>query len=393
MSAPLQGVKVVEMAEVMQGPLAAQTLGDYGADVIKVERTAGDLMRGLDRDATAAGKVSAYFAAVNRNKRSIVLDLKSAQGLDALHGLLGEADVFVHSFRPDAIRRLGLTYEDLSERHPALIYASASGWGESGPFSHKAGQDLLAQSISGMARTVGKPSLTSHLNPVATVDYASGSLLAQGVLAALLHRVRTGRGQHVSVNLLDTALNLQVLEAAARLMYDAELNWVQQWWSGEFETADGYLTVVGFFRENAVGLACKALGIEDLSSRPEFEGVANQAASKEEVNRLLAPSIKSRTTDEAVKLFDSVDLLCSPMLTLAECLKHPQVRHNDPFVQVRASGQEETRVVGRAVKLSDMTPRGHAERVPLLGEDTESVLVQLDRNTRENSGSSLPNTG
>jgi crotonobetainyl-CoA:carnitine CoA-transferase CaiB-like acyl-CoA transferase len=393
MTAPLEGIKVVEMAEVMQGPFAAQTLADYGADVIKVERSAGDLMRGLDRDATDAGKVSAYFAAVNRNKRSIVLDLKREPGLDALHGLLGEADVFVHSYRPDAIRRLGLSYEDLSERHPTLVYASASGWGESGPLSHKAGQDLLAQSISGMARTVGKQSLTSHLNPVATVDFASGSLLAQGVLAALLQRVKTGRGQHVSVNLLDTALNLQMLEAAARLMYDAELNWVKQWWSGEFETADGYLTVVGFFRENAVALACKALGMEDLSTRPEFEGVANQAASKEEVNRLLAPAIKSLTTAEAVTLFDSVDLLCSPMLTLAECLEHPQVHHNDPFVRVRVSGQEEARVVGRAVKLSDMAPRDDADRVPLLGEDTESVLVQLDRSPGDRSGSSLPNAG
>jgi crotonobetainyl-CoA:carnitine CoA-transferase CaiB-like acyl-CoA transferase len=383
MSAPLQGITVIEMAEVLQGPLAAQTLADYGANVIKVERAAGDLMRGLDRDATAAGQISAYFVAVNRNKRSVVLDLKSPEGLDTLHRLLGEADVFVHSYRPDAIRRLGLAYEDISERYPALVYASATGWGESGPFSHKAGQDLLAQSISGMARTVGKQSLTSHLNPVATVDYASGSALAQGVLAALLQRASTGRGQHVSVSLLDTALNLQMLEAAARMMYDAELNWVKQWWSGEFETADGYVTVIGFFRENAVGLACKALGIEDLSTQPEFDGVANQSAAKDAINRLLAPAIKPLSTDEAVSLFDSVDLLCSPMLTLAECLKHPQVRHNNPFVRVRVTGQAEAHVVGRAVKLSDMAQTDTPDRVPLLGEDTEAVLAELDRSTSE----------
>jgi crotonobetainyl-CoA:carnitine CoA-transferase CaiB-like acyl-CoA transferase len=377
MSAALDGIRVVEMAEVMQGPLAAQILLDYGAEVVKVERASGDLMRGLDRDAVAAGTVSAYFAAVNRGKQSVVLDLKDDDGMQALHDLLAGADVFLHSYRPRAMERLGLTYEHLADRYPSLVYASASGWGESGPFSHKAGQDLLAQSISGLARTVGRADLDSHLNPVAAVDHASGSALAHGVLAALLQRERTGLGQHVSVSLLDTAVHMQTLEAATRLMYDRELNWVQQWWSGEFATSDGLVTVIGFFRANAVGLACRALDIEDISRESDYDDTAKQAARKTEINARLAPALQVLTTVEAIEAFDSVDLLCSPLLTLEECLGHPQVVHNDPFVPITVTGQGDSRVVGRPVRLSRQSPSDLPQRVPLLGEDTDHVLTDL----------------
>ncbi|NGP05764.1 CoA transferase [Rhodococcus sp. 14C212] len=376
MTGPLDGMLVIDMTEVMQGPLAAQILGDYGADVIKIERGGGDLMRGLDRDAIAAGEMSAYFTAVNRNKRSIQLDLKHPEGQEILHRLLERADVLVHSYRPDAVRRLNVAYDDLAERYPRLVYASASGWGETGPLTHKAGQDILAQSFSGMARAVADPAALAEFNPVATTDFASGMSLAQGVLAALIERGRTGHGQHVSVNLLDTAIAQQMLEAASLMMYGRELNWVQQWWSGIFETTDGFVTVLGFFRENAIGLACKALDLPDLSQHEDFDTTAKQAANRDRAHEYLAPHVKGLTTAAAVELFDSVDLLCAPLLTLEQALTEQQVILNNRTVTVEVPGQGELDIIGHPVHMSGSAPQ-RRHTVPLPGQHSDEILSEL----------------
>ncbi|WIY01184.1 CaiB/BaiF CoA-transferase family protein [Amycolatopsis mongoliensis] len=377
MNRVLDGIRVLDLGEIMQGPLAAQVLGDFGADVIKVERgIGGDLMRSLDRESAEAGEPCSYFVAVNRNKRSVSLNLKTREGMDALHRLLAGADVLVHSYRPAAVRRLGLTYEDLAERYPKLVYASASGFGESGPYAHKAGQDMLAQSLSGMARTVGDPNLTAHILPVPVVDYASGMALAQGILAALLERERSGRGQHVSVNLLDTALALQTLESASLLMYQRETNWVTDWYSGIFETSDGMVTVLGLFRENALHLVCKALEVADLSRRPEFATAELQARNKDQANESLRDTVRALTTDEAIARFDAADLLSAPLLTLEEALAHPQVLENGTITQVEVGGRRTTRILGNPVKLS-RTPATTRQGVADVGEHTEPVLREF----------------
>lgn len=377
MSRALEGIRVVELCEIMQGPLAGQTLGDLGADVVKVERGArGDAMRALDREAVDNGRMSSYFVALNRNKRSIALDLKHPGGMEVLHRLLAEADVLVHNYRPHAIRRLGLSYEDLAPRYPRLVYGSASGFGVAGPWARKPGQDMLAQTVSGLARAVGDPGLTSYLNPTAQVDYASGMGLAQGILAALFERERSGRGQEVRVNLLDTAVAMQMLEAAAHTMYAQELNWVTQWYAGTFATTDGVLTVLGLFRENAVRLICQALGIPDLSLRPELATTELQAKNRDLANEVIAPIVAELSTAEALHRFEAVDLLCAPQLTLAEALRHQQVAANELLVDVDVPGQEPARVVGYPVRLS----RSHAEvrrAVPSVGEHTGEVLAEL----------------
>ncbi|HWD07383.1 MAG TPA: CoA transferase [Amycolatopsis sp.] len=377
MSRALEGVRVVELCEVMQGPLAGQALGDLGADVIKVERgPRGDAMRTLDRAAVEAGKVSAYFVALNRNKRSIVLNLKSPAGMDILHRLLADADVLVHNYRPRAVAKLGLSYEDIAERYPRLVYAGASGYGDTGPLAHKPGQDMLAQSVSGLARAVGNPELGSYLNPTAQVDYASGMSLVQGILAALLERERSGRGQEVRVNLLDTAVTMQMMEAAAHTMYAQELNWVTQWYSGTFPTTDGVITVLGLFRENAVRLICGALGIPDLSLRPELATTDLQARNKKLANDVFAPIVAGLTTQQALDRFEEADLLCAPQLTLAEALRHPQLAANGLLVDVDVAGGGRARVVGYPVHLS-RSPGEVRGEVPRLGQHTGDVLADL----------------
>lgn len=373
----LAGICVLDLGEIMQGPLAAQVLGDFGAEVIKVERGVnGDMMRSLDREAVEAGEPCSYFVAVNRNKRSVGLNLKTREGMAALHRLLERADVLVHSYRPAAVRRLGLTYKELSERYPKLVYASASGFGETGPYAHKAGQDMLAQSLSGMARTVGDPHLAAHIMPVPVVDYASGMALAQGILAALLERERSGRGQKVNVNLLDTALALQTLESASRLMYGRDTNWVTDWYSGVFETEDGMVTVLGLFRENALHLLCKALEVEDLSCRPEFATADLQARNKEQANEVLRDVVRELTTEQAIERFDSADLLSAPLLTLEEALRHPQVLENGTITRVEVGGRTSTRILGNPVRLS-RTPATITRGVADVGQHTEPVLREF----------------
>lgn len=375
----LTGIRVLDLGEIMQAPVAAQVLGDLGADVIKIERgTKGDMLRGLDRESLDRGRPGAYFAAVNRNKRSIALNLKTAEGQQIMHQLLAEADVLIHSYRTSAVERLGLTYDDLRERYPRLVYGSATGFGETGPYAHKAGQDMLAQALSGMARSCGDPSISAYVHPVPTVDYASGMALAQGILAALFERERSGHGQKVSVNLFDTALSLQTLESATLLMNQRETNWVADWYSGIFETTDGLLLVLGLFRDNPLQLACKALGIDDLSDQPVFGSQQLQAENKDAANAVLGPLIARLSTAEAAELFDGVDLLCAPLLTLREALDHPQTRHNGTLVDVDVEGTRTARLMGNPVTFS-RTPVHVSRSVPAVGEHTDEILSEIGR--------------
>ncbi|GAA0921883.1 CaiB/BaiF CoA-transferase family protein [Pseudonocardia zijingensis] len=383
MSRALEGVRVLELCEVMQGPLAGQALGDLGADVIKVERaTRGDTMRVLDRSAAENGRMSSYFASLNRNKRSIGLDLKTPGGMRVLHRLLERTDVLLHNYRPDAVRRLGLSYADLVQRYPRLIHASASGYGPDGPLAHKPGQDMLAQSISGLARAFAAPGRRSVLNPTAHVDYASGMALVQGVLAALYERERSGHGQEVSVNLLDTAVSMQMMEVAAHTMYGEELNWVTQWYGGTFDTTDGVISVLGLFRDNALRLICSALGIEDLSLRPELATTELQARNRDIANAVIAPVVARLSTEEALERFGSVDVLCAPQLTIQEALRHPQVRHNGLLVEVDVADQFRAQLVGYPIRLS-RSPGTVRRPVPRLGQDTRDVLRELGLDAEE----------
>jgi crotonobetainyl-CoA:carnitine CoA-transferase CaiB-like acyl-CoA transferase len=382
-SRALEGVRVLELCEVMQGPLAGQALGDLGADVIKVERaTRGDTMRVLDRSAAENGRMSSYFASLNRNKRSIGLDLKTPGGMRVLHRLLERTDVLLHNYRPDAVRRLGLSYADLVQRYPRLIHASASGYGPDGPLAHKPGQDMLAQSISGLARAFAAPGRRSVLNPTAHVDYASGMALVQGVFAALYERERSGHGQEVSVNLLDTAVSMQMMEVAAHTMYGEELNWVTQWYGGTFDTTDGVISVLGLFRDNALRLICSALGIEDLSLRPELATTELQARNRDIANAVIAPVVARLSSEEALERFGSVDVLCAPQLTIQEALRHPQVRHNGLLVEVDVADQFRAQLVGYPIRLS-RSPGTVRRPVPRLGQDTLDVLRELGLDAEE----------
>jgi crotonobetainyl-CoA:carnitine CoA-transferase CaiB-like acyl-CoA transferase len=368
----LGGRLVVEMSEVLQAPLAAQMLGDLGADVVKVERAGGEILRRIDFAANEAGGMSSYFAAVNRNKRSIVLDLKSAEGKQDLKALLTRADVLVHNYRPGVLERLGFGYEDVKTFNPAIVYASASGFGATGPLAMRGGQDLILQSLSGMAMAAADVDGVPRFANVPAIDFASGTLLAQGVLAALLHRERTGEGQQVAVSLLDTAVAMQALEAASELMYGCETKWFARNLNFVMKTQDGWITVIGFFRSNPLALMCRAMGLPDASERPEFTGIEAQIAHRKEIGEMLAPLVARHTTEEAVRRFQDADVLCAPILNLAQAIRHPQVKHNGLLIRTPLPGRQDVELIGSALHLSE-TPPALRRGPPALDGDRDEI--------------------
>ena len=370
---PLEGVRILDFTQVEMGPVCTQVLGDFGADVIKVERKgAGDLSR---KKVLPCEGENPVFLALNRNKRGLAVDLKQAEGLAIVQQLAERVDVLVHNFRPEVMCRLGLGYEELRARNPRLIYAHGSGFGPTGPYQHKGGQDILAQAVSGMMMTNAQPGGAPHKvhNPIA--DFTAGMLLVQGIVLALLARERTGRGQEVYTSLLDGMIASQIQEATFLLNTGRMLNWGYLPLGNPFPTSDGYIAVVGAFRPNPLADMCAVLGLEDLSQDPRFASDVACIENGEELKALLADGFRARTSAEWLRELEAVDVLCSPVHTLEQALDDPQVRHNGMVIEFEHP-QGTVRAIGAPVKLGD-TPASIRRPPPLLGEHNDEVLSEL----------------
>jgi formyl-CoA transferase len=261
----LTGIRVIDLTQVMLGPCATQMLADHGADVIKIERPgAGDLSRwSIETDHDKGD--NPVFCSLNRNKRSIALDLRGEPGQAVVHDLVAQADVIVNNFRPGVMERLNLGYERLKEINPRIIFAMGTGFGSSGPYQHKGGQDVLAQAMTGVMLRRADDSLPLSVYATALCDYTAGMHLVQAILMAIMARTRTGHGQIVEVSLYDSMLAMQIQEAAMQLIEGRELNWAAMPLSGVFETSDGAIVMVGAFKQNPLRDICTALEIDDLS--------------------------------------------------------------------------------------------------------------------------------
>jgi crotonobetainyl-CoA:carnitine CoA-transferase CaiB-like acyl-CoA transferase len=375
--AVLDGVFVIDMSEVYQAPLAAQVLGDFGAEVIKVERPGvGDVMRNMDAHARERGLVSCYFASANRNKASICIDVKSERGREVLLRLVNKADVLIHNYRPGVMERLGLGYGDLTKLNPRLVYAVATGFGEDGPIADRPAQDMIAQTFSGIAMAGVEENEPPRIMGSAAVDFSSGMILVQGILLALIERMKSGRGQKVHACLLDTAMAIQSAEAASILMYGYETNWHRRGLSFTVQTKDGWVAILGFFRSNPLKLFCAALGLDDLSRKPEYDTIEKQIAHKDALSKLIGTEAAKYTTVECLARFQAQDVICSPVNRLRDALDHPQVAHNRMLVDVDIPGQVRTRLVGSPLKLSRTGPAVRRGPPPL-GNDAAEVLGKL----------------
>ena len=371
---PLAGVRVVDLTQVMMGPVCTQMLADYGADVIKVERKgAGDLSRSTFEP--VAGADNPIFCSLNRNKRSVALDLRDAQQLADLKALIADADVVVSNFRAGVMDRMGVGYEDCRRLNPRIIYAVGTGFGETGPYAHKGGQDVLAQAMSGVMARRADESLPISVYPTALADYSAGMHMVQGILLALLHRERTDEGQKVNVSLYNSMLAMQMQEAAMIMMADSEVNWAAMPLSGVFDTQDGALVLVGAFKANPLRDICTALQIDDLSLDARFCNLNQQFAHKAELQRIFRERFASNTRDFWLARLEEQDLLCAPVRDLREALVDPQTLHNRLILEGEGEGQP-VRFIGSPIELS-LAPVGLRRGPPRLGQHTEEVLQQL----------------
>jgi formyl-CoA transferase len=382
---PLAGIRVVDFTQVMMGPCATQTLGDYGADVIKIERIgAGDLSRWSIGD-DPAGALNPVFSSLNRNKRSIALDLKSAAGIEIVHRLLADADVVVNNFRAGVMERMGLGYEALHAAYPRLIYAAGTGYGTQGPYAHKGGQDILAQALSGVMARKCDPNDALTIYPTSLADYSAGMHLVQGILLALLQRGRTGNGQMVAVSLYDSMLAMQMQEAAMALMRGVDFSWGALPHNGAFATQDGALVVVGAFKDNPLREISLAIGLDDLSADPRFCTFALSMQNRTTLHDVLRAHFLKGTTALWIAALEARDLLCAPVRNLQAALDDQQTEINGMKLRMAQDSGDELHVVGSPVHLSD---DGFALRLPPphVGAHGADVLAELGYSTAAIAG-------
>ncbi|MGH8831416.1 MAG: CaiB/BaiF CoA transferase family protein [Polaromonas sp.] len=370
---PLAGVRVIDFSQVMMGPVCTQMLADYGADVLKIERKgSGDLSRSTFEP--VAGADNPIFCSLNRNKRSAALDLRQAEHLAAIKALIAEADVVVNNFRAGVMERNGLGYEDCRALNPRIIYAVGTGYGESGPYAHKGGQDVLAQAMSGVMARRADDSVPISVYPTALADYSAGMHMVQGILLALLHRARTGEGQKISVSLYNSMLAMQMQEAAMIMMADSEVNWAAMPLSGVFDTQDGALVLVGAFKENPLRDICTALGLEDLSQDARFCNLNQQFKHKAELQTMFRARFATNTRAHWLARLEAQDLLCALVRDLREALVDPQTLHNQLLMEGQGEGQL-VKFIGSPIQMS-AAPVTLRRAPPRLGQHTNEILAQ-----------------
>ena len=368
---PLAGIRVVDFSQVMMGPVCTQMLADYGADILKIERKGtGDLSRSTFEPVHGAD--NPIFCSLNRNKRSAAIDLRNAEQIAAVRALIGDADVVVNNFRAGVMERMGLGYEDCQALNPRIIYAVGTGFGDTGPYAHKGGQDVLAQAMSGVMARRADPSVPITVYPTALADYSAGMHLVQGILLALLHRAKTGVGQKVSVSLYNSMLAMQMQEAAMIMMADSEVNWAAMPLSGVFDTQDGALVMVGAFKANPLQDICAALEVDDLSADPRFCNLKQQFKHKPELQAMFRERFASNTRDYWLARLEQQDLLCAPVRDLREALVDPQTLHNDMIMEGPGEGQQ-LRFIGSPIQMS-AAPVTLRRAPPRLGQHTEEIL-------------------
>jgi crotonobetainyl-CoA:carnitine CoA-transferase CaiB-like acyl-CoA transferase len=374
MTGPLSGFKILDLSAVLSGPLATMWLADQGADVIKVEPFHGDIVRAMG----GGDGITPSFLSANRGKKGIAVDLKTPQGLELVMALAAKADVVVQNFRPGAIERMGLGYDDVIKVNANIVYCSISGFGETGPYSHKRVYDPVIQSLSGLAdiqrdRDTGRPKMIRTVIP----DKTTGLTAAQAITAALLSRERTGKGQHVKVAMIDAMISLTWAEGMAGYTIIGNENKVPPQLAPDliFETKDGYITAGAISNAEWQGM-CKALDREEWLSDERFNTPAGRVKNNAERLNLTAAVIATKPTNHWLKVMDENSVPSAPVLSRKELLQHEQILANELIEEMHQPGLGAVRQPRPAAKFSE-TPAAIQGPAPLLGEHTREVLTEL----------------
>ena len=379
MKQALEGVKVLDFSQLLQGPYTTQMMGDLGADVIKVERNgSGDIYRGMTFfNQWIAGNESPCFMAWNRNKRSLALDMKSAQGKEIIYKLAEDADVVVENFRPGVMARLGYGYEDLKKINPGIIYCSASGWGDDGPYLKRPGQDLLVQSVSGAIMTSGKQSDGPVAIGTALCDQVNGLNAVYAILAALYYREKTGKGQEIKTNLLSSAIAFQMQD------YFTIQNLGQTFRRpesgighpgngapfGTYRTSDGYLTIAMSPWPKLV----EALSDDSLMQYNDPQRLFDE---RDKIHELIEAITITKTTDEWLDIMLALDLWVARVNHQKDVENDPQVIHNNTFVEIVHPKAGKVKVTNIPFTMSE-TPGKISRPSPMIGEHGREILAEL----------------
>ena len=374
---PLDGLKVVDLTEHMAGPYCTMILADMGADVIKIERPgSGDTSRAMGD----GGERNPYFRYINRNKKSVTLDYKSPRGKEILLRLVAGADVLVENYRATVMERAGLGWDVLEKTNPRLIYAQLSGFGSDGPYRERGGFDLIAQGMGGIMHVTGEPDGPPTSVGLPICDLGTGMWGAQGILAALYERQRTGRGQKVECSLLETAVAFSSWTSAGWLVDHVEPTRMgsrhrQNAPYQRFETKDGYM-MIGAAAQGIWERCAKALGHPEWAEDPRFRRGADRRRNRAALEAEIAAVVATAPTAHWMKALDDAGVPCGPVNTYEQLFDDPQVRHRE--MVVHADDTELGRVphIRTPVRLSASAVAVRAV-APRLGQDTDQVLGGL----------------
>jgi crotonobetainyl-CoA:carnitine CoA-transferase CaiB-like acyl-CoA transferase len=373
-AAALEGVRVLDVTQVMAGPFCALQLCDMGADVIKVEPPDGDSTR---RMSGAVGSDSPSFNAVNRGKRGIVLNLKSPPAQEAFRRLVSRADILIENYRPGVMRTFGLDYETLAPDHPGLIYASISGYGQSGPDASKGGFDLVAQGVTGLLSITGEKGGPPVKIGVPITDLGAALFAVSAILAALYHRTRTGHGQYIDTSLVDAGVALSVWEATE---YFGGEGIPQPMGSAHrmsapyqaIRCADGYITLAAA-NDRLFRRLCDLLDRPDWLTDPDFADDTHRVRNRERLAREIELVTRDQPRHHWLALFEANGLPCGPINTYDQVFADPHIRARGLVVETVHPSLGKIRTLGSPIHMS-LTPPIVRRPAPLLGQHTVEVL-------------------
>jgi len=371
----LEGLRVLDLTSYVAGPYGCALLGDMGADVIKVEAPNGDMMRHYP--STLPGE-SRAFLGVNRNKRSIVINLKAPSGRDVLYRLARSADVFVHNFRPSVPESLGVGYQDILGVRGDIIYCALTGYGDGGPLRDHPGFDQLVQSFTGIADFQGAPSGAPQVVLGSIVDYFASTLLAFGVASAVVHRLKTGEGQFVDVSLLRAAIAMQ----ASRFIWaeneprDVSRDLSAGRLTGIHPTKEGHIYIQAHTPPfwNAL---CGFLGLPHLAENPRYDDMKKRKEYADEILPAMHEALKTRSAAEWEEMMLG-KVPCLAVRSIGDMFDHPQVVAQSIVTEEEHPSVGRYRTMTKAVQMGAFKGRESTKRAPLLGENTDAILLEAD---------------
>ncbi len=373
---PLAGVRVLDLSRLVAGNMLSLYLADFGADVIKIERKEGDDLRRWRE-----GGHEIYWKVYGRNKRSLVLDLKSAEGLEQLKKLVRHSQIVVENFVPGGLEKLGLAPEVLLAENPALVIARISGWGQTGPYRHKPGFGTLIEAMSGFAHLNGYPDRPPVLPPLALADMIAGVYGAAGVLTALRVAEREGKGQVIDLSLFEPIFSFIASEAAkTRLTGVATLRSGNQSTHtaprNVYATSDGgYVALSGSMQSMAMRIL-DTIGRPELKDDPRFATNEGRVAHRDLLDAIIGGFIAARGTDENLALFEAAGVTVGPVCSMADLLDHPYTKGREVIVEVEDSAMGSMPMHNIVPRLTG-SPGGFRRPAPRLGEHTDAILAEL----------------